>query len=192
MAQIDLSTAAAVFSEAMRENVRRHRLLLLVQGGLMIAAGAAAILFPILASVAFAWLLGWLLIAIGLVQSISLLSARHHPSFWLQLIPAVLGVTVGVLLLRNLGPGLLVIALLLIVFLLVDGLARIVFALTVRPLENWIWVLASGLLGVVLAAVLFASMPVTALWLIGLLLGIHLVAEGTALVALVWTIRRSG
>ncbi|WP_337876646.1 DUF308 domain-containing protein [Elioraea sp.] len=192
MAQIDLSTAAAVFSEAMRENVRRHRLLLLVQGGLMIAAGAAAILFPILASVAFAWLLGWLLIAIGLVQSISLLRARHHPSFWLQLIPAVLGVAVGVLLLRNLAPGLLVIALLLIVFLLVDGLARIVFALTVRPLGNWIWVLASGLLGVVLAVVLFASMPVTALWLIGLLLGIHLVAEGTALVALVWTIRRSG
>lgn len=157
----------------------------------MIAAGAVAILFPILASVAFVWFLGWLLIASGLVQSISLLGARHHPSFWLQVIPAVLGVVIGVLLLRNLGPGLLVISLPLIVFFMVDGLSRIVFALTVRPLENWVWVLASGILGVALAVVLFGSMPVTALWLIGLLLGIHLVAEGTALVGLVWSIRRS-
>jgi len=192
MAQIDLSAAAAAFSEAMRENVRRHRLLFLAQGGLMIAAGAVAMLFPIIASVAFVWFLGWLLVASGLVQSISLLTARHHPSFWLQLIPAVLAVVVGVLLLRNLGPGLLVISLLLIVFFLVDGLSRIVFALTVRPLDNWIWVLASGVLGVVLAVLLFGSMPVTALWLVGLLLGIHLVAEGAALVALVWTARRPG
>jgi uncharacterized membrane protein HdeD (DUF308 family) len=110
----------------------------------------------------------------------------------LQLIPAVLAVVVGVLLLRNLGPGLLVISLLLIVHLMVDGISRIVFALTIRPLENWVWVLGSGVLGVVLAVVLFAGMPVTALWLIGLLLGVHLVAEGAALIGLAWTMRREG
>jgi uncharacterized membrane protein HdeD (DUF308 family) len=102
----------------------------------------------------------------------------------LQLIPAVLAVVVGVLLLRNLGPGLLVISLLLIVHLMVDGISRIVFALTIRPLENWVWVLGSGVLGV--------GMPVTALWLIGLLRGVHLVAEGAALIGLAWTMRREG
>jgi uncharacterized membrane protein HdeD (DUF308 family) len=147
---------------------------------------------PVIASVAFGWFLGWLLIIGGLVQGISPVTARHHPSFWLQLIPAVLAVVVGVLLLRNLGPGLLVISLLLIVHLMVDGISRIVFALTIRPLENWVWVLGSGVLGVVLAVVLFAGMPVTALWLIGLLLGVHLVAEGAALIGLAWTMRREG
>jgi uncharacterized membrane protein HdeD (DUF308 family) len=52
-------------------------------------------------------------------------------------------------------------------------------------------VLASGVLGVALAVLLFSSLPVTALWLIGLLLGIHLVAEGAALIALVWAARPS-
>jgi len=191
MTQFDLATASAVFSEAMREKVRQFRLLLLLQGGLMVLAGAVAVLFPIFASVAFGWFLGWLLIANGLIQTISLLTARHHPSFWLQLLTAVVGLVVGVLLLRNLGPGLLVISLLLIVYFMVDGISRIVFALTVRPLANWIWVLASGVLGVVLAVLLFSSLPVTALWLIGLLLGIHLVAEGAALIALVWAARPS-
>jgi len=192
MAQTDLAAAAAAFSEALREQVRRYRLLFLAQGGLMVAAGAVAIIFPVFASVAFVWVLGWLLIVSGLVQSVSLVISRHQPSFWLQLITTVLGIVVGILLLRNLGQGLLVLSLLLIVFFLVDGMSRIVFALTVRPLENWIWVLASGVLGVLLAVVLFGSLPVTALWLIGLLLGVHLVAEGVAMVALVWAIRREG
>jgi hypothetical protein len=33
MSQIALSTAAAIFSQAMRENLRRHRLLFLVEAG---------------------------------------------------------------------------------------------------------------------------------------------------------------
>lgn len=191
MTQLDLATASAVFSEAMRGQVRQYRLLLLAQGGLMVLAGVVALLFPVFASAAFAWVLGWLLIVSGLVQGISLFTTRQHPSFWLQLIPTVLGVVAGILLLRNLGPGLLVLSMLLIVFFLADGMSRIVFALTVRPLENWVWVLASGVLGVVLAVLLFGSMPVTALWLIGLLLGLHLVGEGAALIALVWAVRRT-
>lgn len=191
MAQIDLSTASAVFNEAMREHVRKNRLLFLVQAAVMVATGVVAILFPVFASVAFVWVLGWLLVATGIVQVVSLFSARNHPSFWLHLIPAVLAVVVGFLLVRNIGPGLLVISLLLVVHFLVDGMARIILALTVRPLENWVWVLASGVLGILLAVVLFGSMPVGALWLIGLLLGVHLIAEGAALGALAWTSGRT-
>ena len=81
----------------------------------------------------------------------------------------------------------LVISILLIVFFMVEGISKIVFALTIRPLANWFWVLASGVLAVVLAVILWGSMPVTAAWLIGLLLGVNLITEGMALAALVWT-----
>lgn len=191
MTQMDLATASALLNEAMREHVRKNRLLFLVQAGVMVATGVVAVIFPVLASVAFVWVLGWLLVATGIVQAVGLFGARNHPSFWLQLIPAVLAIAVGVLLLRNIGPGLLVISLLLVVHFLVDGMSRIILALTVRPLENWVWVLASGVLGILLAVVLFGSLPVGALWLIGLLLGVHLIAEGAALGALAWTSGRT-
>ena len=80
----------------------------------------------------------------------------------------------------------LTITLLLIVFFMVEGISKIAFALTIRPFPNWGWVLANGLVGMVLAAILWASLPVTALWLIGLLLGIQLISAGAAIAYLAW------
>jgi uncharacterized membrane protein HdeD (DUF308 family) len=191
MSNIDLATAASIYSQAMREAVGRHRMLYLIQAILMVASGVVAILFPVFASATFVWFLGWILIASGIVQGLSLFSARHHPSFWLTLIPAVLAVVVGVLLLRNVAGGMLVISILLIVFFMVEGMSKIVFALTIRPLQGWFWVLASGILAVVLSVILWNSMPVTAGWLIGLLLGVNLITEGMALGGLVWSSKKS-
>jgi uncharacterized membrane protein HdeD (DUF308 family) len=191
MSNVDLATAASIYNQAMREAVGRHRMLYLVQAILMVVGGVSAILFPVFASAAFVWFLGWILIASGIVQSLSLFSARQHPSFWLSLIPAVLAVVVGFLLLRNVAGGMLLISILLIVFFMVEGISKIVFALTIRPLANWFWVLASGVLAVVLAVILWNSMPVTAAWLIGLLLGINLITEGMALAALVWSAKKA-
>ncbi len=191
MSNIDLASAAAIYNQAMRDAVGRNRFLYLVQALLMVIGGVVAILFPVFASAAFVWFLGWILIASGIVQALSLFGARNHPSFWLTLIPAVLAVVVGFLLLRNVAGGMLVISVLLIVFFMVEGISKIVFALTIRPLANWFWVLASGVLALVLAVILWGSMPVTAMWLIGLLLGINLITEGMALAALVWTAKKS-
>ncbi len=191
MSNIDLASAAAIYNQAMRESVGRHRLLYLAQAVLMVIGGAVAILFPVFASAAFVWFLGWILIGSGIVQGLSLFGARNHPSFWLSLIPAVLGIVVGFLLLRDVGQGMVVISILLIVFFMVEGISKVVFALAIRPLANWFWVLASGVLAVVLAVILWSSMPVTAMWLIGLLLGINLITEGMALAALVWTAKKA-
>lgn len=190
MSNIDLASAAAIYNQAMRDSVGRNRFLYLLQAVLMVIGGVVAILFPVFASAAFVWFLGWILIASGIVQGLSLFGARNHPSFWLTLIPAVLAVVVGFLLLRNVAGGMLVISILLIVFFMIEGISKIVFALTIRPLANWFWVLASGVLALVLAVILWSSMPVTAMWLIGLLLGINLITEGIALAALVWTAKK--
>ena len=191
MSNIDLATAANIYNQAMREAVGRHRMLYLVQAVLMIIGGAVAILFPVFASAAFVSFLGWILIASGIIQGLSLFSARNHPSFWLALISAVLAIAVGFLMLRNTVETMLVISILLIVFFMVEGISKIVFALTIRPLANWFWVLASGVLAVVLAIILWSSMPITAGWLIGLLLGVNLITEGMALAALVWTAKKA-
>jgi uncharacterized membrane protein HdeD (DUF308 family) len=191
MSNIDLTSAAAIYTQAMRESVARNRMLYLVQAVLMVLGGAVAILFPVFASAAFVRFLGWILIASGIIQALGLLSARNHPSFWLALISSVLAVVVGYLMLRNTVETMLVISTLLIVFFMVEGISKIVFALTIRPLQGWFWVLASGALAIVLAAILWNSMPVTAGWLIGLLLGVNLITEGMALAALVWTTKKA-
>lgn len=178
---IDLSAAAQIYRDAMRESVRRYWLLYTIQAGVLVLAGFAAIIFPVFSSAFFVVMLGWLLIISGVSQAAGLLAARNTPNFWLQLLSVILAVMVGILLLRHVGQGMLIITLLLIVYFMIEGVSKIFFALTIRPLPKWIGVLASGVLSVLLSILLWASMPVTALWLIGLLLGINLISVGASL-----------
>jgi uncharacterized membrane protein HdeD (DUF308 family) len=188
---ISLDAAAEVFREAMRDAVKRYSLWYLVEGLLLIAAGVLAIVYPIFSSTAVIVLLGWLLVISGLVQALSLISARHVPHFWLQLISICLAMLIGFLFLRDPEQGLATITLLLIVFFMMEGISKVVFALTIRPFPNWGWVLASGMVGIMLSLVLWTYLPVTSVWLLGFLLGMNLISVGSAIAYLAWQVRTS-
>ncbi len=130
---MSLEAAAQAMPEAMRETVKGHSLWYIIQGGLIVLGGVLALVYPIVCSVAVVLFLGWVLIVSGIVQGISLIGAQHVPHFWLQLISVVLSVIVGVLFIRQPGEGPLAITLLLIVFFMVEGISKLVFALTIRP-----------------------------------------------------------
>jgi uncharacterized membrane protein HdeD (DUF308 family) len=188
---MSLDAASQAMREAMRETVKRHSLWYLIQSILMILGGILALIYPIVSSVAVVLFLGWILIISGIVQGISLIGAQNVPNFWLQLISVALSVIVGVLFVRHPGEDLLTLTLLLIVFFMVEGISKLIFALTIRPFPNWGWVLASGIIGILLSFYLWSSLPITAVWLLGMLLGIQLICEGAALGYLAWQVRQS-
>jgi uncharacterized membrane protein HdeD (DUF308 family) len=183
MADVDSSSGA-------QATVRRHAGLLLLQAVLLILAGLFAFVYPLLSSFAVSWMLGWVLIAAGLVQAVSLVAAGRVPNFWLQLVSAVLAVVTGVIFVRDPGLGVATLALLLVVYFMVEGIAKIALALTVRPLRNWGWVLASGILGVLIALFLILN-PLLSLLALGFFIGFQLVAEGIAIGGMAWAARRA-
>jgi uncharacterized membrane protein HdeD (DUF308 family) len=188
---MSVQDAAQVMRGAIHETVKRHSTWYLVQAGLMILAGILALIYPAVSSFAVVIFLGWLLIISGIFQGISLLSAPAVSHFWLQLISVVLFVIVGALFLRNPGESLLTLTLLVIVFLMVEGISKVIFSLTIRPFPNWGWILASGVVSILLSFYLWASIPITAIWLLGILVGIELICEGVALGRLAWHARQS-
>ncbi len=187
---ISLDAASEMMRESMRQEVKRHLPWYLLQAGLMVVAGVLALVWPAISSIAVVIFLGWLMIASGLVQGLGLIGARAVPHFWLQLVSVVLFLVVGALFLRNPGESLLTLTMLVIVLFMVEGMSKIIFSLIIRPFPNWGWVLLSGIVGVGLAFFLWASIPVTAVWLLGVMLGIGLVIEGAALGYLAWQVRR--
>ena len=188
---IPLDEAAAALRDAMRETVKRYSLWYLIQGVLLIVAGVLALVYPLIASVGIVYLLAWVLIVSGVLQGIGLIGASNVPHYWLQLISAVLAILIGVLLLRDPESGLLIMTVLLIVYFMVEGIAKVIFALTIRPFPHWGWVLGSGLVGILLALILWANMPLSAGWVLGLMLGLLLISEGAALTYLAWNVRTS-
>ena len=188
---ISVDAAAAAMRDALRETVRRHSLLYLIQGVLMLVTGVLALIYPWIASVTIVRLLGWFLIISGVLQGIGLISAREVPYFWLEVISAVLAIVIGLLLLRHIDAGILFFGVLFIVYFMIEGILKTMFALTIRPLPNWGLVLASGLIGIALSVYLWTNLSTTgSMWMLGVLLGILLVVEGTALTSLAWRVRR--
>jgi uncharacterized membrane protein HdeD (DUF308 family) len=164
----------------MRVAVKRHSGLLLLQAALLIIGGAVALVYPLLSTLAVTLFLGWMLIFVGIVQAITVIAARNVPHFWWQLISAVLAVITGLIFVRNPGIAVATLALLLIIFFMVEGIAKVAFALTVRPLENWGWVLASGIIGLAIGVWLLFN-PALSLLVLGIFIGIQFIVEGVAI-----------
>jgi uncharacterized membrane protein HdeD (DUF308 family) len=68
------------------------------------------------------------------------------------------------------------------VFFLFEGLVKVFLAFQVRPAANWGWILTSGVLSLVISAIIWSNWPGDALWVIGLLLGINILFSGWATV----------
>ena len=190
MAAISLDAAAAAMRDTMRDTVRRNSLLYLLQGILMVITGVLALIYPSLASVAIVRLLGWFLIASGVFQGFGLIGAREVPYFWMELLSAVLAIVIGVLLLRHTDAGLLFFSVLFLIYFMIEGMVKAIFAFIIRPFPNWGWVLSSGLLGIVFAVYLWANLSTVSDWMLGVLLGVLLLVEGTALTSLAWRVRQ--
>jgi uncharacterized membrane protein HdeD (DUF308 family) len=156
----------------------------------MVLAGVLALIFPVFASSGILALLGWLLIISAIAQIVSLLGSTQVPYFWLQIISVALEILVGYLLISNPAAGLMAVTFLMLVLFLIGGVTRVVFALMIRPMDDWIWILASGLVAIACALVLLGNLPEASTWLLGLLLGLELVAIGGAQAWLAWRLRR--
>ena len=157
---------------------------LLALGILMIILGVFAIGAPVVATIAFQVVLGWLLVIGGIAEAIHAFMAQNWRGFLFELLSAILYIVVGALLLFNPLLGAAALTLLLAVFLVVEGIFKIIMALRVRDHRGWGWLLASGIVSLILGAMIWAQWPASGLWVIGLLVGIQLLFTGWSLVML--------
>ena len=164
--------------------IHRHWGLFLLEGILLIVLGSLAVLVPAVASVAATIVFGWILLLSGVIGLITTLRARQAPGFGWSLLSAIIGIAAGLVLLAMPVQGTLSLTAVLIAFLFVEGVASILYAFEHRKglSGRWSWMLASGIIDVVLALILMAGLPGTAVWALGLLIGINMIFGGWALV----------
>jgi uncharacterized membrane protein HdeD (DUF308 family) len=166
--------------------LHEHWHLLLIEGIILGLLGVAAIIVPPVATLAVTILLSWLFLISGIVGLITTYMMRDAPGFWWSLFSAVLAIAAGVVLLGWPVSGALSLTLLLIFFFILEGVATIMYAFDHRRELSGRWglLLASGIVDLILAAILFAGLPGTAAWAIGLLVGINMLLGGAALIGL--------
>jgi uncharacterized membrane protein HdeD (DUF308 family) len=179
-------------SRAVVSAIHEHWVLFLIEGIVLLILGIAAILVPLIATLAFTILVGWLFLISGIVGLITTFWARHAPGFWWSLISTVIGILAGLALLTSPVVGALSLTLVLVAFFIIEGVASIMYAVDHRRqlTGNWFWMLLSGVIDLILAAIILAGLPETAVWALGLLVGINMLFGGGALIAIALAARR--
>ena len=178
---------------AVTTSLHQHWQLYVGEGIVLVILGLAAVAIPALATLAIEILVGWIFLISGVVGLITTLRMRQAPGFWWSLVSAILGIAAGAVLLLQPLSGILSLTFILIVFFLVEGGASILFALEhKRELSGrWGWMLVSGIVDLILAAIILSGLPGIATWAIGMLVGINMVFGGVALIAMALDARES-
>ena len=153
-----------------------------VVGGVLIALlGLLALLAPFLTGIALSVLLGGALVVGALVHLAAAFSAGSATGVvWQVLLGVVYGVA-GISLLTNPIFGLATLTLLVIGFLVAEGVVQLVWAVA-GSAGSRLGVGLSGIVSLLLAGLLWSGFPSTALWAIGVLFGVDLLVTGGAMV----------
>jgi uncharacterized membrane protein HdeD (DUF308 family) len=177
--------------QSVREAVRLHSGLFLAQGVIMTLLGVAAVIWPQFSSLAVDVYVGWILLFSGVMGLVMMFSAPSAAAFLWSLLTSALALFAGVLLLWHPIEGVVTLTLVLIAFFIAEGAFQIAAAFSYRTAfpESWGWMLASGIADLLLAAVIMAGWPASAVWAIGLIVGVNLITSGVAIASVASSVR---
>ena len=130
----------------------------------MMVLGFFAILAPFVATFAVEQLAGIAFAAGGIILAIHAFKWRISERFFFSFILGLLYFAFGIYLLAYPFSGAVTLTMALAVFFLAVGVFKAVNAFRIRPSSNWGWVYFSGLVSIFLSIVIWAGMPLKALW----------------------------
>ena len=161
----------------------------------LIVMGALAILFPVVASVAVKLMIGWMLLLTGALVLWHAFQAREWSGALMSGLIGVLHLAAGVYLAFFPLTGLIGLTVLLAVIFAIQGAVEIGLSWQHRPGHGnegpgWVWMGLSGAVSLGLAVLLLLGLPGTALWALGLMLGINFLSSGIGFVTLASRVSR--
>ncbi|MBK1630125.1 hypothetical protein CKO31_05090 [Thiohalocapsa halophila] len=125
---------------------------------------------------------GVLLVAGGVFQLLDAIKCRGWKSIAWHVLIALLYVVTGLLMLLQTELAALSLTLIIAYALIAVGILRTIMAFQVRPSKGWWWPLLSGVVSVLLGALILLEWPQSGLWVIGLFIAIELIFNGWAYV----------
>jgi len=163
--------------------LRGNWLWFVVLGVALVVLGMVAIGATFIASLATTMALGVLILIGGVSETIGAFWTRAWSGFFAHLLSGVLSIVVGMIFLRQPVNALMILTLLIAAFLMVEGIFKIVAALSYR-FARWGWPLLSGVIDLVLGVLIWMEWPASSLWVVGLFVGISMVFRGMEWIAL--------
>jgi len=148
----------------------------------LIVLGVLSIFMPTLASAFFTSVMGWIALISGVVMIVQSFVSKPVRGFWLNLVVGIFYAIAGVYILANLGAAILGLTLAFGILFIAEGIYTIIMAFVNRAGHRATWlVVLNGVITLILGIMVLNGFPFSALWLIGLYVGISLLLTGVSL-----------
>ena len=160
----------------------------LALGIIMVLLGTVALIITPAATIGTVIVLGWLLVFSGIVETVHAFRFRGWGGLFLHLIAGILGVFVGLLVVTHPVAGALAWTLLFASFFTVIGLFRLIAAIRLK-FPHWKWAVFDGAITFALGIMLWLQWPWSALWFLGVVVGVSLILRGWSYVMFAAAVR---
>jgi uncharacterized membrane protein HdeD (DUF308 family) len=148
-----------------------------------------AIVVPAVASVGTAIFIGWILLIASAFDLANAMAVDHGGRKALRVILAALTFAAGIYLLVAPLDGVFTLTVVLVIWFLASGSARVIVGIAERGLPGWGMTVVSGAISVALGVLIAEQLPSSADWAIGLIVGVDLLFSGTVLTSLAYRLR---
>ena len=169
-----MGAIAAQWLQHAQKNARS----LAILGWVEVFAGILAIVGPLVTGLAVAVVVGVMLMVGGIVRLVEAFKADSLGGGALTFLWGLVLLVMGFHFVTQPGIGLASLTWVVALVLFGDGVMRVILAFHMKPVDGWGWMLAGGMLSVVLAVMIWRQIPESALWVIGTLIGISLISNG--------------
>ena len=156
--------------------LKKSKNMLILLGILCLILGVSAISAPLFAGTMLTVLIGAFMLITGVAQMVhSFHLCGHKVATFLM---GLLSLVAGVLIFSKPLLGLAMLTMVLAVYFLMDGIMWIFMSFQMKPQKGWGMGLFNGIITLILGLLIWNQWPLSAVWAIGILLGIRILMAG--------------
>jgi uncharacterized membrane protein HdeD (DUF308 family) len=172
------------------DDIGQHAWWFTALGVVFIVGGVIALIYPFLATVTAALVVGWVFVFVGVATLIHAWQISSWGGVAWQVVIGLIILLGGIAAIIDPISAAIGLTLLVGIIYLAKGIAQIVMGFNLRPMRAWVWVLAAGILAVLVGLIIIFSWPFSGTWVLGTLAGISLIFSGWAYIMMAMAARQ--
>lgn len=156
----------------------------LIAGIVSLIGGIVALMNPLAATLTAVALAGWIFMIVGVLTLVSAFGDQGWGGRILSVLMGILMLVLGFNLIANPLEGTVSLTLATAIMLLVVGVTRIILAFSARAKNLRMVLILSGAISLLLAVMILANFPQSAVVVLGIFLAVELISNGISLIVL--------
>ncbi len=159
-------------------------------GALFMLAGVVALSCVVTATASAVFVIGIMMMMGGVAEIIAAFSVKEWGKFLLWMLLGVLYIAAGFIALEHPIQTATILTLMLGIALVAGGVLRLVLAFQMKESASWGWVALSGIITLLLGAMIIAQWPASGIFVLGIFLGIDLIFIGSGWITMGLALRK--